>query len=194
MAIAWFWLGSPYTSTLNSLDLPPDTRPVAPQRAIAIRWLIFIALALLVFTLDQASKAAVTATLAVGDSWAPLPALASIFEITHSTNSGAAFSIFQGNNTPLLLLSLAMIVGIVVIFIQTAQSRLLQTIALAILLGGVMGNALDRLRLGMVVDFIHWQLPNVISNVSNVADHAIVLSVVLLFIASHRSPKGDPAI
>ncbi len=143
------------------------------------------------FALDQGSKALVVNNLTLGQSWAPIPALADIFQITRSANSGAAFSIFQGANTPLLVLSLAMIVGILVIYRQIPPEYTLQASALGVLLGGVMGNAMDRIRLGTVVDFIHWQLPHVVSNVSNLADHAIVLSVILLVIAQQRIARND---
>ncbi|MHB8751155.1 MAG: signal peptidase II, partial [Aggregatilineales bacterium] len=97
---------------------------------------------------------------------------------------------FQGANLPLLLLSLAMIVGIIIYFRQLSPGHIAQTIALGVLLGGVIGNALDRLRLGTVVDFIHWQLPSVISNVSNLADHAIVFSVLALLIIGSRGQRA----
>ncbi len=151
-------------------------------------WGVLIGVALSVFALDQISKALVITQLALGESWAPIPALADFFQITRSANSGAAFSIFQGANTPLLLLALAMIVGIVYVYRQTPPAHRLQGVAMGVLLGGVMGNALDRIRLGTVTDFIHWQIPQVVSNVSNLADHAIVLSVFLLLIAQQRTP------
>lgn len=155
------------------------------------RWLTLIGIALIVFALDQITKTLVVERLALGESWAPIPAVADFFQITHSANSGAAFSLFSGANTPLLLLSLIMIVGIVYVFRQTPSERRLQIVAMGILLGGVLGNVLDRIRFGTVIDFIHWQIPHVISNVSNLADHAIVLSVILLFISQSRTPQNN---
>jgi signal peptidase II len=52
-----------------------------------------------------------------------------------------------------------------------------------------LGNALDRIQYGLVVDFIHYQIPGVISNVSNLADHAIVAGVLLFFVDSWRSDR-----
>lgn len=157
------------------------------------RWFPFIVLTLIVLTLDQLSKALVIASLPLGGSWTPIPALEAIFRITHSTNSGAAFSMFQGNNLPLLLLSVIMAVGIVVYFVRTTPAERPQRIALAILLGGVLGNLVDRLHYGTVIDFIHWTLPGVISNVSNLADHAIVLSILILFVAGRTQTKYHTA-
>jgi signal peptidase II len=149
------------------------------------RWGLFFGLALGIFLLDQGAKAWVMAALPLGDSWIPIPLLANFFRITHSTNSGAAFSLFQGGNGILLVISLTMSVGIVY-FYPKAETRLAQ-IALGVLLGGVLGNAMDRLRFGIVIDFFHLQIPGVIANVSNFADHAIVLSVLLLVLAQ-RAP------
>jgi len=146
-----------------------------------------ILLAIGVAALDQLTKYAVVTSLALGQSWTPIPAFASFFEITRSANSGAAFSIFQGWNVPLLLVSLIMLIAIGWYANRMPLTHVGQLIALSVLAGGVLGNAIDRLRLGTVVDFIHWQIPGVISNVSNVADHAIVLSVIVLFILQMRT-------
>ncbi len=152
-----------------------------------------VGIGLVVAAFDQFSKALVTANLALGETWTPIPAIGGYFAITRSANSGAAFSIFQGNNTPLLLLSLAMVGVILVAYRNTARAHILQKLAMGVLLGGVLGNTIDRLTRGTVVDFIHWQIPGIISNVSNLADHAIVFSIIVLFLTSLRAAP-DPAI
>jgi signal peptidase II len=148
------------------------------------RWAPLLAGGILVLLLDQWSKAQVIATLPLGGSWEPIPAVASIFKITHSQNSGAAFSIFTGANLPLLLLSITMAIGIVIFYPRSTNTG--QRLALGLLLGGVLGNSLDRIHYGIVIDYIHWQIPGVISNVSNLADHAIVVSVIILFLAQSK--------
>ena len=158
-----------------------------------LRWLGLLLPAVIAFGIDQASKAAVIDQLAIGQSWAPIPMLQNIFEITRSVNTGAAFGLFQGANVLLLLLSAVMAVGIVIyasrLSGQTLINAAIQRIALGLLLGGVIGNGLDRLRLGTVVDFIHWQLPGVVSNVSNLADHAIVFAVIGLLVIQWRTGR-----
>jgi signal peptidase II len=65
---------------------------------------------------------------------------------------------------------------------------------MGLICGGALGNVLDRLQHGFVVDFIHYQIPGVISNVSNLADHAIVLGVILIYVDSWlMDRKGKPA-
>ena len=151
------------------------------------RWIGLLLIAIIVTSVDQASKAAVASNLAIGQSWTPVPTLATIFEITRSVNSGAAFGLFQGGNFVLLLLSVVMLLGILAYFGRLPAPSVIQTVILGVLLGGVIGNALDRLRFGTVVDFIHWQLPGIISNVSNLADHAIVFSVIGLLLLQWRA-------
>lgn len=153
------------------------------------RWIAFIVIAGTILALDQVTKTLVTENLAPGQSWTPIPAIAPVFKITHSANSGAAFSLFQGGNLPLLLLALAMLIGIIYFFAHSKPEERLQQFALVVLFGGVSGNVTDRLRFGAVVDFIHWQIPGVISNVSNLADHAIVLSIFLLLLASRQTVR-----
>jgi signal peptidase II len=69
--------------------------------------------------------------------------------------------------------------------------RWVERFALGLVLGGAMGNALDRIRLGYVVDFVDIQIGSMFSNVSNFADHAIVLGAILLLIVQwlHRDQK-----
>jgi len=141
----------------------------------------------MVALVDQVGKALVVDQLAIGQSWAPVPAVSNVFEITRSVNTGAAFSILQGANIPLLVLSLGMLVGLIIFIRRVPAAQKGQIIALGVLFGGVTGNALDRIRVGTVIDFIHWQIPGVISNVSNPADHAIVFSVIALLILQLRA-------
>ncbi|MEP7288243.1 MAG: signal peptidase II [Chloroflexota bacterium] len=136
-----------------------------------------------ILAIDQITKAFVTATLAFGETWTPIPAIGDFFAITRSANTGAAFSLLPQAGDIFLLIALGMIVAIFVFYWRMPAGHWLERIALGLLLGGVAGNALDRIRLGYVVDFVHLQLKPLISNVSNLADHAIVVSIVTLWLA-----------
>ena len=110
-----------------------------------------------------------------------------------SRNSGGAFSLFQGF-TPLLAL-LAIVLAVVLVRALQRTRDPLVLIALALILGGAIGNLIDRvfrspsfLR-GQVVDFVDvGRFP-----VFNVADSAITIGAVLLFVAALRAPEADPA-
>jgi signal peptidase II len=145
--------------------------------------------AAVVFAIDQFSKAWVTAHLDIGQTITPIPSLADFFAITRSANRGAAFSLLPQAGDLFLIIALAMIVGILVFYRRMDSSRWSERLALGLLLGGVMGNALDRIRLGTVVDFVLLQIKPVISNVSNLADHAIVLGISILFVVQWLSSR-----
>jgi signal peptidase II len=153
-------------------------------------WLVLLGSASLIFAIDQTTKAWVSANLAFGESITPIPALADFFAITRSANRGAAFSILPQAGDLFLIIALVMIVGVLLFYRRMPDGHWLERIALGLVLGGVSGNAIDRIRLGYVVDFVHLQLQPIISNVSNPADHAIVFGMILLFLTQWFGERG----
>ena len=129
-------------------------------------------MAALVLALDQLTKFVVRQTLEWHYSWP----YHGFFRFTHVQNTGSAFGLFQGHNLPLLFVSL---VGVVVLaYIYRSQERpgLLMRTSIALMLGGAVGNLLDRIVQGHVTDFIDigpWP-------VFNLADSAIVIGLVLM--------------
>jgi len=149
-----------------------------------IRELTFFLVALLVIALDQASKFFIKANMTLGQS---IPE-EGFFRITYSTNEGMVFGLFA-NQT--FLITLTAIVGIAAIIIYSRYplfNQLLVRVAIGLMLGGAVGNLIDRIRLGEVIDFIDvgaWP-------VFNLADSAVVVGVVLIiyyFLFGQR--KGD---
>jgi signal peptidase II len=136
----------------------------------------FYALVLLILLLDQATKAWLRAALSVNES---LPLLPGVFHITHTRNTGAAFSLFQGA-TPLLAATAIVVIVALVLAERRAGARLPLSLALALALplGGALGNLLDRLRLGYVTDLFDFRL--ISFPVFNLADTAITLGIALL--------------
>ena len=137
-----------------------------------IRELIFPLVALLVIAIDQVSKFFIKANMTWGQS---IPD-EGFFRITYSTNEGMVFGLFA-NQT--FLITLTAIVGIAAIIIYsryTMFNHVLVRVALGLMLGGSVGNLIDRIRLGEVTDFIDvgaWP-------VFNLADSAAVVGVVLI--------------
>ncbi len=107
------------------------------------------------------------------------------FNITHVRNKGAAFSLFAGapESFRSLFFTMVTIVAIVVIFllIRKTHERLLIT-SLSLIAGGAVGNLVDRVRYGEVVDFIQWYVKSYYWPSFNVADSAITVGVCLLAI------------
>jgi signal peptidase II len=152
---------------------------------------VLLTSALTVFAIDQGAKAWVTSHLNYGETWIPIPALQDFLTITRSSNKGAAFSLLPQAGDLFLLVALGMIVAILLFYRRMPEGHWLDRIALGLLLGGVAGNAMDRIRLGSVVDFVHIQLRPFISNVSNFADHAIVIGIAILFITQWIGNKAS---
>ena len=138
----------------------------------SIREITFFLIALLIIALDQVSKIFIKANMTPGQS---IPG-EGFFRITYSTNEGMVFGLFA-NQT--FLITLTAIVGIAAIIIYSRYpifNQVLVRVALGLMLGGAVGNLIDRIRLGEVIDFIDvgaWP-------VFNLADSAVVVGVVLI--------------
>ena len=153
-------------------------------------WLQLPGIAGSVLVADQASKALVAGSMAPGQSFAPVPALEQVFRITYSQNRGAAFGLLPAAADVFLVAALVFVAALLWQYPRLAASGRLTRIGCGLLCGGALGNAADRLQHGLVIDFIHYQIPGVISNVSNLADHAIVLGALLLLLESRWPARG----
>ncbi len=154
-----------------------------------LKWAVLLGSAVVVFSIDQLTKAWVVNNLHLGETVTPIPAIGQYFALTRSLNTGAAFSILPQAGNLFLVIALAMIAGIIIFYPRMAEGHWWERFAYGLLLGGVLGNALDRIRLGYVVDFVLLQLRPLISNVSNLADHAIVIGIAILFIAQWQNTR-----
>jgi signal peptidase II len=151
-----------------------------------IKELTFFFAAFIVVTVDQLSKYFVQANMTLGQS---MPE-EGFFRITYTTNAGGVFGIFANQA---FLITLTAIVGVVAILIYSRYpqaNRVPIRIALGLLLGGAVGNLIDRIRLGKVVDFIDigaWP-------VFNLADSAVVVgSIIIIFYLLFQSRREGVA-
>jgi signal peptidase II len=158
------------------------------------RWIAFAAIAIGVLVLDQASKAWVTGNLDVGEG---IALLGEWLRIVHWRNSGALFGLLPQSAPIFAVVSLG-VVALIVLYHRRAGRGYLTTIALALLLGGAIGNLLDRLRFGSVVDFVDMGIGQWRFYTYNAADAAITTAILLL-IAMAMLPRlaewgaGGPA-
>jgi len=136
----------------------------------------------LVIALDQTVKWLVQTRLSPGQSWEPIPAIASLIKITYSYNSGAAFGLFANASDLFLLLALITIGAFIFSYPKLPSHAWLSRVSIGLISGGAFSNALDRLRMGHVTDYVHVQLTPTFSNISNFADHAITIGVILLLV------------
>ncbi|MFZ4828200.1 MAG: signal peptidase II [Phototrophicaceae bacterium] len=155
--------------------------------------LLLITVGALVFTVDRLSKLWVVSNLDMYESVIPIPALVPYFQITRSFNTGAAFGI--GAGTPFASMMFFMVSVGIILFLLVSYPRLESVgarVATAMIIGGASGNVVDRLLYGHVVDWVHVSIPSMIANVSNLADHAIVLGVCVLLYLNWRQPQPAP--
>jgi signal peptidase II len=160
--------------------------PTAVASPADRRGLLFL-ISLIVLILDRITKIVVAHALPLGDAQVVIP---KIFRITHVLNTGAAFSLFGDSASPervrWLLISFSVIAAAIVAVVLLRMGRRITatTLGLALILGGAIGNAYDRIRTGAVIDFfevhiVHYHWPDF-----NVADSAIVCGGILLVLHS----------
>ena len=142
------------------------------------RWEIFLPLAAAVVIVDQLTKAWLTGLLAPGER---REVLGDLVRIVHGQNSGALFGLFQDQALLFGLVSLVVIALIVGYHAMSGRQPVL-SVALGLLLGGAVGNMLDRFRLGHVVDWIDAGIGDVRFYTFNVADASITGAILLLLL------------
>lgn len=150
----------------------------------------FIIIAVLV-TVDQVSKSLAQAFLKpVGT----VSIVKNVFHLTYGENTGAAFSILQGKQALLIIITSIVIIALVVYFIKNykTQNHLL-LLSLTLILSGALGNLSDRVRLNYVVDFLDFTLINY--PIFNTADIFVVTGSVFLaysvFLAKSLNSRKD---
>ncbi len=132
--------------------------------------------AILVLVLDQISKRVVMTNFRPGESWNPVTALERWVSLTYVTNTGAAFGLFPDYGGVFMVIAVVVIVAIIVYYRHLPGEQWLVQASLGLQLGGALGNLLDRLRHGHVIDFIDFK----VWPVFNVADSSVFIGVVIL--------------
>ncbi|PID84790.1 MAG: signal peptidase II [Chloroflexi bacterium] len=172
----------------DNQTLKPNEQKASGKRLILVFFVAFV-----VILLDQATKRFIEANVVYNTSWMPLEWLAPYFQITHIGNTGIAFGLFSGGSVVFALISI-LVTGAIVYFAYTlpAEQTALR-IVFGVVLGGAIGNLIDRLRQGYVTDFLDfgpWP-------VFNVADMAVVFGAValaiLMFYEERQYKKAEEA-
>lgn len=146
---------------------------------------------------DQWTKLWVRAEFALGESREVVPGF---FSLTYLRNPGAAWGMFGGHNMMLTLLSIIML-AVIFIFRRSFLSDTWEhRIALGLMAGGILGNLMDRVRWGYVVDFLDFNIVGYHWPVFNVADSAICVGVGIYIVSSlwmsthplHENQRNTP--
>jgi len=151
------------------------------------RWLLFAALGVGVLVIDQLSKAAITANLAPSQS---VDVLGSWLRIVYWTNSGILFGMLP-QSAPAFAIVSAAVVGLIVLYHAKAGRGLVITIALGLLMGGALGNLIDRLHYGAVVDWVDMGVGGWRFWTYNFGDAAITIAILLLIVLSVFPKVGE---
>ena len=155
------------------------------------RWLRLLIIVGLVLAVDQITKRIVVNDLMLGETRHLVPFLSPFFQIIRSHNTGASFGLLPNAGDVFAIVAVIVVLVLLYMYPRIPDNKVLAWLATGLIIGGALGNVLDRLSYGYVVDFINYQIPGVISNVSNLADHAIVLGVILFFISSWRDERAS---
>ena len=138
--------------------------------------------AFIVIFLDQLTKLIVKNTLELNQT---IPVIKNIFHLTYITNSGSAFGILKGWQLPLIFFSVAVIGFIFYYLNKISEKEKSLQVFVGFVLGSAIGNLVDRILYGHVIDFLDFR----IWPVFNVADSAITLGAVLVILSFFVSTK-----
>ena len=140
------------------------------------RWALFAGLAVLVVVFDQLTKAWVASELAPGSGMVVIDGL---LNVVHGQNSGMLFGLLPQSAPAFAVVSIV-VTGFIVVYHWKAGRGIVATVALALLLGGAIGNLLDRLNHGYVVDWVDMGIGSARFWTYNIADACISTAIVLL--------------
>jgi signal peptidase II len=180
--------------SLDSLDLAKN--PPFPEKiTMKPRYTLFAVLTVVGLLLDQAAKLYIDRTMQLFDS---IPVVTNFFNITYVRNRGAAFSFLSDASWRLpffIGITLVAAIAILVAFHKLRDDQKLAQVSLAMIFSGAVGNLIDRVRLGEVIDFLdaHWYSHH--WPAFNVADSLICVGVFLLavdMLLEDKRLKGKP--
>ena len=130
---------------------------------------------LLIALLDQLTKFFIKQNFQSNQS---IPIIKNFLHFTYITNTGSAFGLFKGFNILFILFSIIVVFVLLYYFKKIKENERLLQFSVGLLLGGTIGNLIDRIVYGAVIDFIDFR----IWPVFNIADSAVTISIILLII------------
>ena len=152
--------------------------------------------ALVITALDQVVKRVVVNAMEMGQA---IDVIGSFVRLTRTSNTGGAFGLLRGRGNWFIVVSFVAALAIAALSRQIARGRRVERLAFGLILGGAVGNLIDRIRLGAVIDFIDIGGSGYRWPAFNVADSAITIGVTLLAVSlvffggacDGREPESD---
>ena len=161
---------------------------------MSAKWKIVTGWLVLILVLDQLSKIIVDRTMPLNHS---IPIIENLFNLTYIRNTGAAFGIFAGSHEafriPFLIMVSLLAIGFIFVMLRRLPDKELGLItALAFILGGAMGNLIDRIFYGEVIDFLDFYWSRYHWPAFNLADSFITVGVLITVYYLIRAKGEDP--
>lgn len=136
--------------------------------------------AIVILIIDQLTKKIITATMNIGDSYEVIP---HFLNITSHRNNGAAWGILSGKMGFFYIITLIILVVLIIFYIKETKYNVFMQVAISLLFAGALGNFIDRLFNGEVVDFIDTNIFGYDFPIFNIADSSLTIGVIFVIIA-----------
>lgn len=136
--------------------------------------------AIVTLIIDQLTKKIITATMNIGDSYEVIP---HFLNITSHRNNGAAWGILSGKMGFFYIITLIILAVLIIFYIKETKYNAFMQVAISLLFAGALGNFIDRLFNGEVVDFIDTNIFGYDFPIFNIADSSLTIGVIFVIIA-----------
>jgi signal peptidase II len=176
-------MADPFRKALDALRRLKFVLTNAFRRPAGLYWVFGLSISAIILVLDQISKYWVLNILKLREQPLGHIELSNIFDLTFVWNTGVSFGLFSADNLLGRLLLSAFALGVMVMmaaWLWTAERRMMAA-SLGLIIGGALGNLIDRLRFGAVVDFVDFSDIHFIW-VFNVADSSITIGVIVMLV------------
>jgi signal peptidase II len=161
---------------------------------LSAKWKMVLGWVVTILVVDQLTKMIVDRTISLHES---IPIIDGLFNLTYVRNTGAAFGIFAGSHEafrlPFLILVSVLALGFVVVMLKRLRDEETGLItALSLIIGGAIGNLVDRVLYGEVIDFLDFYWSNYHWPAFNVADSCITVGVLITLYYLIKAKGEDP--
>lgn len=150
--------------------------------------MVVLLIGLLVVLLDQFTKQWIRSAFSYGDSY---PVIEGFFNLVYVRNDGAAWNFLSGHGLILILISVGVLIFLIINARSFLKEQFLHQILFGLMIGGIVGNLIDRIHFGWVTDFLDFQFGSYHYPSFNVADSAICIAVGLYIITNLLQKKEE---
>lgn len=145
-----------------------------------------IPVTLICLLIDQVIKTIISCNMKIADS---INIITNFFRITYLQNTGAAWSILSGNKIVLILITVIALFLIYYFLLKNKNLKNIEYILYGVLIGGILGNLIDRIRFGYVIDYLDFNFGDYRYPVFNFADICIVVSIIIIVLLNLKDDK-----